>query len=387
MHILNADYITAIELMCPKLKEEDAMELRADIKSLLRKAKVPKANLTKQEKIGLSQLKKDKERVILTVDKGVAMVIMDKKEYNSKAQELLTSPAYKSLPRDPTNKIKAQLITELRRIKKDSNLDEGTKTAMYPTSCVLPKFYGLPKIHKTGNSLRPIVSSRGSVMYGVAKVLSKVLKPLVGKSPHHIQSTGDFVSSAKGLTLQLGECLSSYDVTSLFTSVPIDAAYNIIKDLLEKDDKLHDRTVLSVQNIIELLEFCLHNTYFSFQNKFYEEVEGVAMGSPVSPIVANLYMESFERKALTSAAYLPRVWYRSVDDTWVIQKQAHKQAFLDHINNIDPAIKFTVEETQGNGAIPFLDTLVTPLADSSLSFKSVPKAHSYRPILTMGQPP
>ena len=60
---------------------------------------------------------------------------------------------------------------------------------------------------------------------------------------------------AKGLTLQLGECLTSYDVTSLFTSVPIDPAINIFKDLLEKDKKLNDRTVLSVQDIIELLGF------------------------------------------------------------------------------------------------------------------------------------
>ena len=65
--------------------------------------------------------------------------------------------------------------------------------------------------------------------------------------------------------------------------------------------KLNDRTVLSVDNIIDLLGFCLHNTYFSFQNKFYEQVDGASMGSPVSPIVANLYMESFERKALLSA--------------------------------------------------------------------------------------
>ena len=177
--------------------------------------------------------------------------------------------------------------------------------AMYPTSCVPPKFYGLPKIHKTGNPLRPVVSSRGSVMYGVAKVISKVLKPLVGKYPHHIQSTGDFVSKAKRLTLQTGDCLLSYDVTSPFTSVPIDPALNIIKDQLEKDEKLNDRTALSVQNIMELLGFCLHNTYFSFQNKFYEQVEGVAMGSPASPIVANMYMECFEEKALTSAANPP----------------------------------------------------------------------------------
>ena len=176
---------------------------------------------------------------------------------------------------------------------------------MYPTGCFPPKFYGLPKIHKTGNPLRPIVSSRESVTYGVAKVLSKVLKPLVGKSPCHVQSTSDFVNRAKGLTLQLGECLTSYDVTSLFTSVPIDPALNIIKDLLEKDEKLNDRRVLSVQNIIELLGFCLQNTYFSFQNKFYEQVEGTAMGSLVSPIVANLYMEHFERKALKSVINPP----------------------------------------------------------------------------------
>ena len=227
-------------------------------------------------------------------------------------------------------------------------------STMYPTGCVPPKFYGLPKIHKTGTPLRPIVSSRHSVTYRVAKVLSKVIQPLVGKYPHHIQSTSDFVSKAKGFILQPGECLSSYDVTSLFTSVPIDPALNVIKDLLEKDEKSNDRTVLLVQDIIELLGFCLHNTYFSFQNKFYEQVEGAPMGSPVSPIVANLYMEGFERKAIASAINPPKAWFRFVDDTWLIQQQAHKQGFLDHINSRDPAIKFTVEGNQVNGAIPSL---------------------------------
>ena len=79
-------------------------------------------------------------------------------------------------------------------------------------------------------------------------------------------------------------------------------------------------------------------------------------------------MECFERKALVSAIN-PPVWYRFVDDTCVIQKQAQKQAFLDHINSIDPAIKFTVEGTQGYWAISILDTIVTPLADRSLAIK------------------
>ena len=124
----------------------------------------------------------------------------------------------------------------------------------------------------------------GSVTYGVAKELAKILKPLVGKSPCHINSTQDFVEQAKHITLAPGECLSSYDVSALFTSVPVDPAFNIIKDLLEKDHTLKERTVMEVSDIILLLEFCLKNTYFSFQDQFYKQVEGAAMGSQSAPL-------------------------------------------------------------------------------------------------------
>ena len=130
---------------------------------------------------------------------------------------------------------------------------------MYPTGCVPPKFYGLPQIQKPDTPLRPTVSSCGSVTYGVAKELTNIFKPLVGKSPHHINSTDDFVEQVKQFTLLPGECLSSYDVSTLFTSVPVDPALGVIKDLLEKDPTLKDRTVLPVQDIILLLMFCLRN--------------------------------------------------------------------------------------------------------------------------------
>ena len=133
----------------------------------------------------------------------------------------------------------------------------------------------------------------------------------------------DFVEQANKVTLLTGKCLSSYDVTALFTSVPVEPALGIIKDLLEQDNTLKERTVLLVKDIILLLQFCFHNTYFSFQGQFYEQVEGAAMRSPVSPIVPNLYMEYLKQKALLTATHPPRLWLGYVDDTFVIQKKDH----------------------------------------------------------------
>ena len=156
-------------------------------------------------------------------------------------------------------------------------------------------------------------------------------------------------------------------MSRLFTAVPVDAALKVIKDLLEKDPTFKERTVLPVEDITLLLEFCLQNTYFSFWGQFYEQAEGAAMSSLVSPIVANLYVEYFEQKALSTAPHTPRYWQRYVDDTFVIQKEIHKQDFLQHINSVDPAIQFTMEDNKEDGAIPFLDTIVKPEADGKLS--------------------
>ena len=128
---------------------------------------------------------------------------------------------------------------------------------MYPMGCGASKFNGLHKIYKHIFPLRPIVSSCGSVTYAVPKELIKILKPLVGKSPHHIYSTQDSVEQVKNVILLPGECLSSYDVSALFTSVPVDPALVVIKDLLEKDPTLKERSPMSVGDIVLLLEFCL----------------------------------------------------------------------------------------------------------------------------------
>ena len=110
------------------------------------------------------------------------------------------------------------------------------------------------------------------------------------------------------------------------------------------------------------------------------------MGSPVSPTVSNLYMEYFEQKALSTAPHL-RLWQRYVDDTFVIQKEIHKQDFLQHINSVDPAIQFTVENNKEDGAIPFLDIIVKPEADANLSITVYRKSTHMESVPTVGQSP
>ena len=89
------------------------------------------------------------------------------------------------------------------------------------------------------------------------------------------------------------------------------------------------------------------------------------MRLPVSPIIANLYMENFEVRAITSASHPPSVWMRYVDDTFVVIEKDRAQQFTDHINSLDPHIKFT-NDPEKEGTLPFLDTLVKRQADGSV---------------------
>ena len=93
------------------------------------------------------------------------------------------------------------------------------------------------------------------------------------------------------------------------------------------------------------------------------------MGSPINPIVANLYRENFEVRALSTSPNPPLMQKRFVDDTFVVMKKAHKEEFLTHLNSVDKNIQFTTEEPRPDGSIPFLDILITPGKDGRLDTK------------------
>ena len=223
------EYIVAIEKACLRLPSGKAGELRGEVKAILKKEVKNKPNITKEEHQAIKELRRDKTRMVLTADKGVSMVVMDRVDYNSKSEELLHTPTYQILKTDLTNMIKNKLISLLKTIKAESGISETTYKKLYPTGATTPKYYGLPKVHKEETPLRPIVSSIRSATYETAKELSKILKPLVGRSIHHVKNNQEFIQSLQDIKIEEDECMMSFDVKSLFTSIPIQPTLNIIK--------------------------------------------------------------------------------------------------------------------------------------------------------------
>ena len=152
-----------------------------------------------------------------------------------------------------------------------------------------------------------------------------------------------------------------FDVVSLFTNVSVDLACRVAEQCLVADDSLEDQTSLSPDQIISLLQLCLNTTFLAFREKFYQQVYGTAIGSPVFVTVANFVMEDVEQRALLSFTSPPSFWKQYGDD--VLEDI---QPFLNHMNSIKSSIQFTSEEEEG-GALLFLDGNVVHSPDGSLS--------------------
>ena len=147
---------------------------------------------------------------------------------------LTTSGSYKKLNKNPISKI----IREVKRTIKNSNLDERIKKRLTPNREITPRIYGLPKIHKQGVPLRPIVNTIESPTYELAKHVAKILGPLVGNTDSFIKDSSEFVELIKKKKVEPNYIILSFDVVSLFTNIPFNEAIQVIKEVTDPEGNL-----------------------------------------------------------------------------------------------------------------------------------------------------
>ena len=130
---------------------------------------------------------------------------------------------------------------------------------------------------------------------------------------------------------------------------------NIIKDYFNNDDRFSRKTAIPRDKVDELVSLVLTTIWYTFNSQFYQQTDGMGMGGPASSIAAEIYMQAYERTAITTALHPPKVWEQFVDDVYSILKRTHLENFFHHINNLHQNIKFTMKK-ESNGELAFLDT-------------------------------
>ncbi|XP_076352553.1 uncharacterized protein LOC143247881 [Tachypleus tridentatus] len=159
------------------------------------------------------------------------------------------------------------------------------------------------------------------------------------------------------------DIMVSFDVIDLSTNVPTSETLYITRQRLLNENSLSHRTDMKTDAIMELTTICLQSTYFQYNEELYKQTDGLAMGSPLSPILADIFMEDFEERVPSSTPIKPSFYKRFVDDTFVIWHHGHENlpAFLEHLSSVDKIIHFTMEVEKQN-SLSFLDILINKQA-------------------------
>ena len=298
--IPHKDIVAEVEAAITNLPDTAKHSIRTSTASILNRSRLPQhRNTTKDEMKALNNLKKDKSRVVMKADKGNCLVVMDRSEYDEKMKSMLSDrDTYEIVEKPPFRKVERELNAQLLRFKNEQKLNYHTYMKLRSTDGTPPTIRGSIKHHKPNYPVRPIVSCIGSTLYNTSSFLFDILSPIQNSNGHSVINSTDFKNNITDITIDDDETMLSFDVVSLFTSIPVDKACERIRTKLESDKNLKHRTKLTIDDIIQLLRFTLSNSYFTHNGITYKQIHGCAMGSPVSPIVANLFMEEIEEKAL-----------------------------------------------------------------------------------------
>ena len=296
---------------------------------------------------------KTHDLVAVPFDKGIGFCIMPKSTYEQKLNPIIDLPQFQKIDpkrknaKHPVLKEEERVVNVLNDLKKNGHISEKLYNKLKPTGSQPPRLYGLAKVHKEGTPLRPIVSMPGSAYQQVAKQVAAWLSlvPECGINT----STEKVSAQIKSQKLQPDECLVSFDVVSLYTNVPVKESIQVCADLLFKKVKLS----ITKDTFIQLAELACCNVIFSTHRGHFVQTDGLAMGSPPAPCLANGWLSQFEKTIKASSI----LYYRYMDDIFCECKISDVDDRLKLLNSLHSNLSFTIEK-EHCGKLSFLDMII-----------------------------
>ena len=312
----------------------------------------------------LRDLSKDKNIIICRPDKGRGVVILNRCDYKEKMHHILSDTSKfmeinDATPLLSTLRAEGRLNSMINKLKNNSIIDPTLASKLSTSGSSPGIMYGLPKIHKPNVPMRPILSANNTTSYNLSQYLVTLLSDL-STNEFTIKNSYDFVNYINTLKDSNKYIMCSFDIESLFTNIPLDETIEIIISLLFPDgnNTFHS---FSKSEFKSLLNLATKSSTFLFDDKLYKQIDGVAMGTPCGPTLANIFLNFHEKNWLNNCPpeLKPKVYKRYVDDTFLLfENRDQMENFLQYLNVQHPNIRFTREVEEG-GSLSFLDILIT----------------------------
>lgn len=301
-------------------------------------------------------LKSNPDLYIVSSDKGNKTIVITKEDYNAKALALLSDKeTYKNLNSDPTLKYQNKNNALLKKLKSNKSIDDKTYKQLTVTDSIPPRFHIFLKMQKPGIPGRPVVSSPGSPSYSLSKYLANILKTLVN-TEYNLQNSSQFKSDIQHLKVNKTHSMVSFDVKSLFTNIP----FNLITRILRKKWSIvQPTTTIKLEEFIKLLNFCLvESSYFVFNGKIYQQLDGLPMGNCLASVLADITLDDLMDTVMTDINTSVTYVKKYVDDFFAIIETTMLNTILSKLNNYHKKIQFTME-LEVDHSLPFLDIRLT----------------------------
>jgi len=272
-------------------------------------------NITFHEFLQIKKFIIEKPFKIVHCDKNVGFGVISHQIYNSFCLKHLNNVStFQELELNPLEFTQETIKNKLGDLVLSKDMSKRLSRSLILSSYKLGSFNVLPKIHKSEFGTRPIINCINHPTSNISQFIDFVLQPHVKNTPSFIKDSQHLIQKLESLSLDNKNIrLSSLDFESLYSNIDLDDALFVIMNFMKNKISNEHITVIGFYHLIKLL---FSNNVFTYDNKFYKQNKGIAMGSKCGPTIANIYLSCLEQSFLQ--IHKPIFYARYIDDIFCI---------------------------------------------------------------------